>query len=597
VSDTQSVASFHNGIYAIWNIQGHVLIQITNTGSPNAVLSGILLRTVSGTPLPAVSIISPLQNQIVTETVMVTANASSPVGIGSVQFQLDGSNLGAPQTGAGPAYSIRWSVASATNASHNLTAIATDSLGQKITSTSVTVTVSNQGFAVPSAVFAKTDAALQGNWKGTYGADGYLIAEDSYNPPTYALLNFTGQGGCQSLPAGLPLTPCQFYWGSGHDSAELPALQMANSTTDRIGAVYYGFPGFTLDVNLTDNRPHQVALYFLDWHHNIRTQFISILDAKTNAVLDNQTISAFSGGIYLVWNMQGHVLIQVTLDTAVTDADSAVVSGVFFDSLPSTAPPTVAITSPTVNQTVSGTTPLSATASSPVSVVSVQFQLDGANLGPSLTSPPYNSQWVTAFAANGPHSLAAVATDSLSQKTTSSAIPVTVSNAVVAPSAAFVNLDTVTSGSWKGKYGLDGYIIANDSNNPPSYAAASFTGATPFTWLLSTASNALQQGNSTGRIASTFYGSPSFTIDLNLIGGQTHQLALYFLDWDSSGRAETVNIVDPSTQAVLDSRTVSNFSLGQYLVWNVQGHVLIKFNHTGGPNAVVSGVFLGPPTP
>ena len=43
-----------------------------------------------------------------------------------------------------------------------------------------------------------------------------------------------------------------------------------------------------------------------------------------------------------------------------------------------------------------------------------------------------------------------------------------------------------------------------------------------------------------------------------------------------------------------DSRTVNQFTGGQYLVWNITGRVRIQVVRTGGLNAVVSGVFFGP---
>jgi hypothetical protein len=105
----------------------------------------------------------------------------------------------------------------------------------------------------------------------------------------------------------------------------------------------------------------------------------------------------------------------------------------------------------------------------------------------------------------------------------------------------------------------------------------------------------LMASSTTNRIASTFYNSPSLTIDVNFTDGNTHQIALYLLDWDSSGRAETINIVDASNSGnVLDSRPASGFQNGEYLVWNVKGHVIIQLNDTAGPNAVVSGVFFAP---
>ena len=84
-------------------------------------------------------------------------------------------------------------------------------------------------------------------------------------------------------------------------------------------------------------------------------------------------------------------------------------------------------------------------------------------------------------------------------------------------------------------------------------------------------------------------------MDVNLTDGQTHRVSLYFLDWDRGGRAERVDVIDPATGAVLDSRAVSAFSGGTYLSWDVSGHVAFRITRTAGPNAVLSGIFFGTP--
>ena len=73
-----------------------------------------------------------------------------------------------------------------------------------------------------------------------------------------------------------------------------------------------------------------------------------------------------------------------------------------------------------------------------------------------------------------------------------------------------------------------------------------------------------------------------------------HQLAMYVMDFDALNRAETVTITDASG-ATLDSQSVSNFSGGRDPAWNGQGQVTITVTNDGGPNAVVSGLFFGPP--
>ena len=70
-------------------------------------------------------------------------------------------------------------------------------------------------------------------------------------------------------------------------------------------------------------------------------------------------------------------------------------------------------------------------------------------------------------------------------------------------------------------------------------------------------------------------------------------MALYLLDWDANNaRSQTVEVIDPATNAVLDTRRVSAFGAGVYLVWELSGNVRLRLTNAGAPspNAVVSGV-------
>src|SRR4029077_17450253 len=113
-------------------------------------------------------------------------------------------------------------------------------------------------------------------------------------------------------------------------------------------------------------------------------------------------------------------------------------------------------------------------------------------------------------------------------------------------------------------------------------------------WAPSTADvRALLKGASaTDRIASTYFSGGSFTIDINLTDSQTHLLALYGLDWDRLQRSETVAVLDATSRAVLDSRSLANFTNGQYLIWNLSGHVQIVITLTAGVTTSLSGLFF-----
>ena len=170
-------------------------------------------------------------------------------------------------------------------------------------------------------------------------------------------------------------------------------------------------------------------------------------------------------------------------------------------------------------------------------------------------------------------------------------------------SASFVRVDTTTQGTWKSTYGTDGYNTIGDRTSYPAYAQVNASNQLNYVWSASTSDlRGLQKAATIDRLAATWYATSIFTIDVNITDGATHGLALYCLDWDSTTRSQTFDVVDAVTNALLDTRNLSSFNAGKYLVWNVKGHVRINLTKTGGQSAVVSGLYFGPamssaPTP
>jgi peptidoglycan/xylan/chitin deacetylase (PgdA/CDA1 family) len=92
--------------------------------------------------------------------------------------------------------------------------------------------------------------------------------------------------------------------------------------------------------------------------------------------------------------------------------------------------PKISITSPKTKAKVSGTTVVTVTATDAQGITSVQYKLDGANLGSAVTTAPYSLSWNTTTATNASHTLTAVATNTAKLSTTSAAVSVTVNNPV-----------------------------------------------------------------------------------------------------------------------------------------------------------------------
>jgi hypothetical protein len=148
-----------------------------------------------------------------------------------------------------------------------------------------------------------------------------------------------------------------------------------------------------------------------------------------------------------------HTLTAVARDAAGNTKTSAAVT-VTVSNTGDTTAPTVSITAPAGGATVSGATvAVSATAADNVGVAGVQFKLDGANLGIEDTTAPYSITWDSTTAADGTHTLTAVARDAAGNTTTSAPVTVTVANGCTSNCGSSSIAATITAppnNSWTG---------------------------------------------------------------------------------------------------------------------------------------------------
>jgi peptidoglycan/xylan/chitin deacetylase (PgdA/CDA1 family) len=285
----------------------------------------------------------------------LSANAADAQAVASVQFKVDGVNVGAPDTTA--PYSYSWDSTSVSNGSRNITAVATNTSGLTATSNPVSVTVNNT--ATP--------------------------------PPTTPAVSLTAPTAGSTV------------------SATITVSANASDTTPLAG-IQFKLDGANLGSEDT------TAPYSVSW------------DTRT----------ATDGS---------HNLTAVARNTSGGTAISGAVAVTVYNPVA----PTVSLTAPATNATVSGTTTLSANAADTKSTISsVQFRIDGANVGTADTAAPYSYDWDSTSVANGTHTVTAIATNSANLTTTSSPVTVTVNNTAVTPPPVSTNLignDSVENGT------------------------------------------------------------------------------------------------------------------------------------------------------
>lgn len=140
---------------------------------------------------------------------------------------------------------------------------------------------------------------------------------------------------------------------------------------------------------------------------------------------------------------------------------------------PTPTAPKISISAPKANTTVSATQTITATVSDSVGTISsVQFKLDGVNLGSPVTKSPYSYSWDTTTATNAAHQLTAVATNTANLSTTSAAVSVTVQNTVVAPVPTTPPAAPVTTNTASAKISFtfdDGLTTAYTNAAPTLY--------------------------------------------------------------------------------------------------------------------------------
>ena len=170
---------------------------------------------------------------------------------------------------------------------------------------------------------------------------------------------------------------------------------------------------------------------------------------------------------------------------------------------------------------------------------------------------------------------------------------------VVAPgsqaSATYLGVDTTTSGDWIGHYGSEGHIIPGASTNLPNYVQLRVTAGVANDACSD--SRCLETPDRLSRTRNSWQAS-TFTIDVNLSDGKTHDISLYSYNFLQTENVQNFTIKAEDSSAILSSQDLSSFFNGVYQTWEISGHVTIVVRGTTLPTpAIVNGLFFDPPSP
>ena len=422
-----------------------------------------------------VTVTAPQSGSTVSGPITVSASVSivGSLTVRDVQFRLDGANLGAADSSA--PYAVPWDTRTATNGTHTLVAIARDLLGVTYASNPVTVTVFNDltpptvaitapaaGATVAGTITIGANASDNVAVSGVqFRLDGVNLGTEDTAAPYSAAWNTTmATNGTHTITAVARDAAGNVATSSAVTVTVDNARPSVSITAPASGATLSGT--VTVAASASDNVRVAGVQFRLDGAN------LGAEDTSAPYSVPWNTKTASDGS---------HTLTAVARDGAGNLATSPTVTVTVDNTGPS-----VAITSPAPGATVAGSITVTANASDASGVAGVQFRLDGASLGAEDTAAPYSVAWDTASAANGTHTLTAVARDSAGQLTTSAAVTVTVNNtnsgptiAITSPPSGATLSGTVTlsadasdaDGVGGVQFQLDGASLGAEDTAPP----------------------------------------------------------------------------------------------------------------------------------
>ena len=417
----------------------HLLTAVVRDLAGNANVSADVTVTVSNadTTAPTVAISGPAGGSTLSGSVTVTATASDNVGVASVQFRLDGADLGGLDTTA--PYSVAWNTSAATSGPHTLTAVARDAAGNANVSADVTVTVSNADTTAPTV-------AISGPAGGSTVSGSVTVTATASDNVGVASVQFRLDGADLG---GLDTTaPYSVAWNTSaatsgpHTLTAVARDAAGNVTVSQAVAVTVAdtsMPTVSISAPASGSTVSGSVTVTATASDNVGVASVQFrLDGANLGGLD--TTAPYS----VAWNTSAATSGPHTLTAVARDAAGNVtVSQAVAVTVADTSMPTVSISAPASGSTVSGSVTVTATASDNVGVASVQFRLDGADLGGLDTTAPYSVAWNTSAATSGPHTLTAVARDAAGNVTVSQAVAVTVADT----SMPTVSISAPASGS------------------------------------------------------------------------------------------------------------------------------------------------------
>ena len=194
--------------------------------------------------------------------------------------------------------------------------------------------------------FIGRDDQTQGNWQGRYGRQGFLL------PIRGGSSQFQGVGifaRFDNLPASGMVSDHKdgresrealghedehegretlFAWDKAVDSSDSRLPASADGLKTRQPVAFRGKRALAVRVDVKDSKPHQLAVYLLDYKRQGLAVSIEAFDGRSR-VADTRRVDNYAKGAYLRYRFVGSILL---VTRSLTTMQPPLLLGVFVDS-------------------------------------------------------------------------------------------------------------------------------------------------------------------------------------------------------------------------------------------------------------------------
>lgn len=414
----------------------HSLVAKAFDAAGNVATSSTVSVTVNNPPdtiAPVVSLTAPLDGSLASGKIPVAANATDNYSVIKVEFYKD-SDTTPFATDTTTPFSITFNTTTVPNGTHTLRAKAYDLAGNATMSATVSINISNDPDTTAPTVSITAPiagATVGGKIPVTASAsDNYWVTKVEFYKDSDATAFATDTSSPYSVTFNTTTLSngTHTFKAKAYDAAGFSTVSSVVSVT-----VYNAPDTMAPTVSLTAPANGATVMGSIpvtasasDNYWVTKVEFYKDSDATAFAT---DTSSPYSVTFNTTTLSNGtHTFKAKAYDAAGFSTTSAVIS-VTVNNPSDTTAPTVSITSPANGASVTGTIPVTATATDNYSVTKVEFYRDSSSTPFATdTTSPYSVSLDTATLSDGNHTFTAKAYDAAGNTKISSSVSVTVSN-------------------------------------------------------------------------------------------------------------------------------------------------------------------------